>query len=187
MPESYRASRWYGIDNVGRNIMGWTAGHLQGPFTARAAIEFDLGSEFAARVIDTARYGQVIYAAVRSNDGEDVFGFVLLAERRDGVLYTKPISEDMGPVEDHCPSHILDQLTEPSNQNAREWRERCRNQLAKPRPRQGQGVIFARPLQFTNGNVYGTLTFQGGSRFRSDDGTLYHIRCWRGLDYRVEP
>jgi hypothetical protein len=27
--------------------MGWTAGHLKGPFTARAAIEFDLGAEFA--------------------------------------------------------------------------------------------------------------------------------------------
>jgi hypothetical protein len=68
--------------------MGWTAGHLKGPFTARAAIEFDLGAEFAARVIDTARYGQVIYAAVRSSDGQEVFGLVLLAERRNGVLCT---------------------------------------------------------------------------------------------------
>jgi hypothetical protein len=73
--------------------MGWTAGYLQGPFTARAAIEFDLGSELAARVVDTARYGQVIYAAVRSSDGQEVFGLVLLAKRRNGVLFTKPISE----------------------------------------------------------------------------------------------
>ena len=29
MPESYRARRWYGVDKAGRNIMGWTAGHLQ--------------------------------------------------------------------------------------------------------------------------------------------------------------
>jgi hypothetical protein len=127
-----------GIDNVGRNIMGWTAGHLQGPFTARAAIAFDLGAEFAARVIDTVRYGQVIYAAVRSSDGQEVFGLVLLAERRDGVLYTKPISEDMGPVEDHCPARILDQLTEPSNQNARVWRECCRARLTKPCQRQAR-------------------------------------------------
>jgi hypothetical protein len=121
--------------------MGWTAGHLQGPFTARAAIEFDLGAEFAARVIDTARYGQVIYAAVRSSDGQEVFGLVLLAERRDGVLYTKPISEDMGPVEDHCPARILDQLTEPSNQNARKWRQRCRARLARPCLHQDQMVV----------------------------------------------
>ncbi len=111
--------------------MGWTAGHLKGSFTARAAIEFDLGAEFAARVIDTARYGQVIYAAVRSSNGQEVFGLVLLAERRDGVLYTKPISEDMGPAEDRCPARILAQLTEPSNRHAREWRQRCRAKLMK--------------------------------------------------------
>ncbi len=116
--------------------MGWTAGHLKGPFTARAAIEFDLGAEFAARVIDTTRFGQVIYAAVRSSDGQEVFGLVLLAERRDGMLYTKPISEDMGPAEDHCPARILDQLTEPTNQHAREWRERCRARLTKLCPSQ---------------------------------------------------
>ena len=118
--------------------MGWTAGQLQGPFTARAAIEFDLGVEFAARVIDTARYGQVIYAAVHSSDGHEVFGLVLLAERRDGVLYTKSISEDMGPAEDRCPARILAQLTEPSNDNAREWRKRCRARLTMPCPSQGR-------------------------------------------------
>ncbi len=118
--------------------MGWTAGHLQGPFTARAAIEFDLGQEFAARVIDTARYGQVIYAAVRSSDGQEVFGLVLLTKRHSGVLYTKPISEDMGPVEDNCPARILDRLTAPNNQNACEWRERCRAQANKVMLSQGR-------------------------------------------------
>jgi hypothetical protein len=167
--------------------MGWTAGHLQGPFTARAAIEFDLGAELAARLIDTARYGQVIYAAVRSSDGQEVFGLVLLAERRDGVLYTKSISEDMGPAEDRCPARILAQLTEPSNDNAREWRKRCRARLGKPLPRRGQTVIFIETLQFTNGDEHRTLTFQGGSRFRSADGKLYHVRSWRGLDYTMQP
>jgi hypothetical protein len=167
--------------------MGWTVGHLQGPFTARSAIEFDLGAGFAARVVDAVRYGPVIYAAVRSTNGQEVFGLVLLTERRDGVLYTKPISEDMGPAEDHCPASILDQLTEPSNQPAYEWRRRCRARVARSRPRQGQRVIFAKPLQFTNGDTYGTLTFMGGSRFCSADGTLYHIPSWRKFDYSVEP
>jgi hypothetical protein len=111
--------------------MGWTAGHLDRPFTALAAIAFDLGDEFASRVLNTARYGHVIYAAVRSVDGHEVFGLVLLAKRRDGFLYTKPITEDMGPGEDGCPARILDLLTEPSNDNARAWRERCRVRLAR--------------------------------------------------------
>jgi integrase len=66
--------------------MGWTCGQLDGPFSARAAIAFDLGEEFARRVLATARYGTVIYAAVRSTDGKEVFGLVLLAERQGGEL-----------------------------------------------------------------------------------------------------
>jgi hypothetical protein len=106
--------------------MGWTSRKLDRPFTARAAIEFDLGAAFASRVIDTARYGQVVYAAVRSKDGKEVFALVLLTERQDGVLYTKPATEDMGPAQDHCPARILDLLTEPANKHAEEWRQRCR-------------------------------------------------------------
>ena len=165
--------------------MGWTAGALSQPFTARAAIEFDLGAEFAARVIDTVRYGTVIYAAVRSRDSQEIWGLVLLAERRDGILYTKPVSEDMGPAEDRAPARILDLLTEPSNDHARQWRERCRARLAQPRPRKGQTVVFAKPLSFTNGEVHHTLIFQGGSRFHSADGRLYRVPSWSQLDYTV--
>ena len=165
--------------------MGWTGGELQGPFTARAAIEFDLGAEFASRVIDAVRYGQVVYAAVRSRDQQQVFGLVLLAERHDGLLYTKPISEDMGPVEDRCPERILDLLGEPSNDRARQWRERCRARLAKPLPREGQTVAFAKALAFTNGEAHSTFTYQGGSRFRAGNGCVCHIRCWQELQFTV--
>ena len=166
--------------------MGWTGGQLQVPFTALAAIEFDLGADFAARVIDTVRYGTVIYAAVRSRDGSDVFGLVLLAERRDGILYTKPISEDMGPAEDRCPARILDLLTAPSNDWARAWRERCCARLAKPPPRKGQTVVFAKPLTFTNDEVHDTFTYEGGSRFRALDGCRCHIRSWQELELSVQ-
>jgi hypothetical protein len=165
--------------------MGWTGGHLQGPFTARAAIEFDLGAEFAARVIDAARYGQVVYAAVRSRDEQQVFGLVLLVERHSGLLYTKPISEDMGPVEDRAPRRILDLLTEPSNDHARQWRERCRARLAKRCPRKGQTVAFAKAITFTNGEAHSTFTYQGGSRFRTGNGCVCHIRCWQELQFTV--
>jgi hypothetical protein len=165
--------------------MGWTGGQLQGPFTALAAIEFDIGADFAARVIDTVRYGTVIYAAVRSRDGDDVFGLVLLAERRGGILYTKPISEDMGPAEDRCPARILDLLSAPSNDWAHAWRERCRARLSKPRPRHGQTVNFAKPLTFTNGESHSTFTYRGGSRFRTDNGCECHIRRWQELEFTV--
>lgn len=163
--------------------MGWTAGQLDGPFTARVAIALDLGEHFAERVIATARYGTVIYAAVRSEDGGEVFGLVLLAERRGGTLYTKPVSEDMGPAEDYCPARILDLLSAPSNEWAREWRERCRARLARGRPKKEQTVVFAEPLHFEDGAEHRLLTYLGGSRFRSHEGAIYHVPSWWTLDY----
>ncbi|HVX32811.1 MAG TPA: hypothetical protein VHA80_06675 [Solirubrobacterales bacterium] len=165
--------------------MGWTCGALDGPFSSRAAIAFDLGEEFAGRVIATARYGTVIYAAVRSADGEHVFGLVLLAERRDGVLCTKPAGEDEGPVQDRCPARILDLLSEPVDDGARDWRRRCRARLARGRPRVGQRVRFARPLAFTDGSEHGVLTWIGGSRFRDAEGRSYRVPDWQALAYAL--
>jgi hypothetical protein len=166
--------------------MGWTGGRLDGPFSSRAAIAFDLGDAFADRVIDTARYGRVIYAAVRSGRGDEVFGLVLLAERAGGVLYTKPISEDMGPAEDGCPARILALLTEPSDDNAREWRRRCRERLARPRPRKGETVAFESELSFTDGSTHRELVYLGGSRFRPrEGGTELHVASWREMAYRI--
>jgi Domain of unknown function (DUF6927) len=165
--------------------MGWTGGALDGPFTSLAAIAFELGDEFASRVVDTARYGTVIYAAVRSEDGAEVFGLVLLAERSGGVLYTKAISEDMGPAEDCCPERILDLLSEPSDEWAREWRQRCRARIERGRPSRGQAVVFKEPLSFVDGAEHRVLTFVAGSRFRSRDGVLYHVPSWWTLDYEL--
>ncbi|HEY2768306.1 MAG TPA: hypothetical protein VGI76_08615 [Solirubrobacteraceae bacterium] len=165
--------------------MGWTGGQLSKPFTALAAIEFDLGEDFARRVIDVVLCGGVVYAAVRSREGQEVSGLVLLTERREGLLYTKPVSEDMGPAEDRCPTRILDRLTPPSNEYARRWRERCRARLAKPTPRPGQTVIFTERVKFTNGDELRTLIVQGGSRFRSPVGRVYHIHAWRERHYTL--
>lgn len=115
--------------------MGWTAGNIEGVCTARDAIVLALGREFAPRVIDTAHCRGIIYAAILSSDGYGVSGLVLLTERRDGRLFTKPIPEDMGPVEDGCPARILRLLTPTSNENARGWRDRCRKQLAAQQER----------------------------------------------------
>jgi hypothetical protein len=107
----------------------------------------------------------VIFAAVRSAEGDRVFGLVLLAERSEGVLFTKPIAEDMGPAEDFCPERILDLLTEPSNDNAAQWRERCRARLAQGRPKPGDAVAFASPLKFVDGTEHRCFTFVGVRAF----------------------
>jgi hypothetical protein len=109
--------------------MGWSSGDFEGSLTAQAAIAFDLGEEFASQVVDAVRDRDVVYAAARSGNGREVWGLVVLVRQEGHCLHTKSISEDMGPAEDRCPAKILDALTAPSNDNARDWRERCRAQL----------------------------------------------------------
>lgn len=106
--------------------MGWTSGNFTGHLTANAAIAFAMGEEVAARVLDSVLDGDVVYAAVQAGDDHDVRGLVLILRQADARLHVKPISEDMGPVDDRCPVRILDLLTETSSEIARDWRDRCR-------------------------------------------------------------
>lgn len=105
--------------------MGWTSGDFTGHLTPKAAIAFAMGEEFAARVLDAVLDDDVVYAAVQTGD-RDVRGLVLTVKQQGPRLHVKPISEDMGPADDRCPSRILDLLTETSNEVACDWRKRCR-------------------------------------------------------------
>jgi len=109
--------------------MAWTSGDFEGPLSARAAVAFVFGEEYAREhLLDAARDQEVVYAAMRSEDAREVWGLVLIIKREGKRLHIKRISEDMGPYEARCPSSILDLLTEPINDLARDWRARCRAQ-----------------------------------------------------------
>jgi hypothetical protein len=96
-----------------------------------AATSFALGDEFVGRIAGAARYGTVIYAAVEAQGSEEVFGVVVIAERRNGILFTKCISEVELPDQVGCPARILNLLTPTSNESAAKWRSRCRARLAR--------------------------------------------------------
>lgn len=106
--------------------MAWTSGDFDGRLTARAAVAFVFGEEFAEQhLLDAVKDRDVVYAALRS-DAKEVWGLVLFIKREGKRLHIKRISEDMGPYDDRCPSRILDLLSEPINELARDWRARCR-------------------------------------------------------------
>lgn len=167
--------------------MGWTGGQLDGPATALNLIDFELGADFTKRVLATAKIGSVVYAAVRAHDDPSVvFGLVLLTERHDGMVYTKAITDTMGPAEDMCPARILALLSDTDSEYANQWRERCRARLAKPKPKPGDVVKFAHAFSFTNGESHDTLTFVKGCRFTTPAGTLVHLTKWRESNYAIQ-
>ena len=108
------------------------------------------------RVLASATRGGVYYAALeRTQVGSgqrDVFALVepykIYGKGWQRELVVKDQDETMGPVDTDCPDKILDLLTDPINDHAKQWRERCRAKIAKPTPKVGDTILFARELNF---------------------------------------
>ena len=87
----------------------------------------------SGEVLKSTMVGSTYYAAVRNNKGE-VWAAVFLTcgKWKDGTVWGyKDMDETMGPNEDKCPASILALLTPTDSQWANEWRERCRQNIAK--------------------------------------------------------
>src|SRR3546814_11745666 len=64
----------------------------------------------------------------------EIFAIVCLVRwnprAKDGYIFGyKVMEESLGPCEADCPARILDLLTPPDKEYAREWRTRCRANL----------------------------------------------------------
>lgn len=135
----------------------------------------------------TGEWQYVLYAAVENPVLDQVFGLVVLMHRNPSpnVYFNftyKYVDETMGPNESNCPAAILDLLTETDSEYAREWRGRCRQNLANPAPTVAKGatVEFEHGLRFGDGVTASVFTFMGRTTFRRViDHRLVRIPNWR--------
>lgn len=177
--------------------MGWTCYHRPRGTSNLDWLRSEIGKPDFGTILDAATVGGTIYAAWRlgpahGDDNGRIVGLVVLTRwdsRSEYNFCHKDMTETMGPCEDRCPARILDLLDPTTDEYALEWRQRCRDRLAKradaAKVRPGQVVRFARPLEFANGENLDTFTFQKGSTFRGTYGGLYRIRNWRERTYEV--
>ena len=129
-------------------VLGWDSPHVQ------------------QRVLDTAFVNlSEFYAAVESvnlqTQEKQVFALVILVRMFNSTssynynICWKEMDEDMGPYYYNCPKRILDLLTPTSNQNALEWRRKCRERLDKrgqmPPLKKGTVIKFSSPVEFRYG------------------------------------
>lgn len=120
------------------------------------AYNTQLNGAVTYRVLASCTRGNVYYAALeRTQVGSgqrDVFALVepygFHGRGYNRELVVKSQDETMGPVDTDCPDKVLDLLTEPINDHAKQWRERCRAKIAKPTPKVGDTILFARELNF---------------------------------------
>lgn len=121
------------------------------------------------------RYG-VYYAAIEriTKDGERVVlaavqPYKFYGKGYERELVVKDQDETMGPFDVCCPKNILDLLTEPLNEYAAQWREKCRKNLGVKRPKvkAGDTLVFASPFTFGRyGQATRFLVTEWGKRKR---------------------
>jgi hypothetical protein len=152
------------------------------------------------RCLDVALKLNVCYAAIETIQKEtgdrEVWAAVYLIRYVrnpfDGMDFGyKDMSEHMGPVQADCPARILDRLTVTDNENALEWRRRCREALSKRMPAVGTRVRFAEPVHFVDGSEEREFTVVRMGRrrklLRGAYGGLFRIsqRVWRDREWSV--
>lgn len=129
------------------------------------------------RLVKGAWRGNHYYYAARYIDGS-VYGGVVMASQDREWWYFKEVDETMGPYAAKCPKTILEALTEPANEYAKTWRERCWAEI-DAMPRVGDTVAFS-PGYVVNGEVICRFKYLGKNRWQSPSGSIHRLRGWRG-------
>lgn len=159
--------------------MGWTGVVDDRP--AHVVVTEELEDGGRHRVV--ARSGR--YYAVEDLSTGEVSAVVVLTRRRDGMLYWKLVDESMGPADDRCPPAVLRRLSSPApNEHAEAWRARCWANVGRravhPQLRPGDRIRLGVPVEFTDGTVEDTFTYEGKFRFVTPDGLLVRLnRDWK--------
>lgn len=125
--------------------MGWTSYHASfyknGKIDRKAECDSIMncdmvGNKGRYEVLKSAMVGSTYYAAVKKTmpEKESVFGVVMLTSVNNKDYFNfsyKDMDESTGPGYYDCPKGILDVLTPTEYEWAKEWRERCYENIKK--------------------------------------------------------
>jgi len=90
--------------------------------SSKACLLDELAS-ISDKILKISQVGNIFYLAVKTESG--VVAHVAITSRRDGEFSVKYVCETTEPFYYDCPKSILKLLSEPLNDNARNWREKC--------------------------------------------------------------
>lgn len=118
--------------------------------------------------LDGRAVGNHIWGLVRDESaGRKFITLDLIAKERNGGWGYKGMSEDMGPYHYDCPLSLIERATDPTNDSAREWRQKV---IAYHAARAKAGKAEVGRLVWSCGTVYRLL------------GPLGPRKGWRVLD-----
>jgi len=182
--------------------MGWVTFMRPQGETMRQTFEREFGfnkPDHKQKMLDIATVLPYVYIAVE----DPVLGvFCVIVEvkfyRGPGKSYDtnnfgyKDMDEDMGVPAYDCPERILDLLTEPHSDYAREWRAECRRRIAqkKGRPKLYDGcfICLDTPLSFRSWgteSVFKVKAGKGRPKFYSKSGYTHFVFSLKDRPYTV--
>jgi hypothetical protein len=173
--------------------MGWTSLHREPGMTDREFFENEFPTMLGERgeIVACATVGFTFYAAVRQHDTGETWALVVLTQRRRGYenFFYKEMSEAAGPGDTSAPAAVLDALTPTDDQWSNEWRQACRDRLAKRaaarKVKPGTVIEFSRPFDFSGGRSYSRFRFERRDVLVALDGTRVRIPGWRDRDWTI--
>ena len=166
--------------------MGWSS---TGRYCMKDVKEM-ITNEYKGRVVKMSSVGKVIYAAIKTKDEKEIFGYVGLTSTQNNEFYLKDLDETCGPLESNCPETILKLLTPTRNKYAIEWRERCKKTLEKEKQAkkiQVNAIIkFEKEVEFCNGKQGSIFTLiEKKGIFYSEDIGYCSIKNWKQKVFEV--
>lgn len=187
--------------------MGWTGTQWHGSGTRKDFLIHEFKQESDTHmhwISDVSMRGAVAYCINWIEDkatGERKHeAMVILTEKRKDDphwIYYKEVGESCLPFYFDAPVSLikkLNELGEPFNDNASQWRDRCLEnaQRAKIKVELGTIIQFMKTFKFTGrSGVFEENTFtiatdwNGKKAFRTQTGQLCRIPNWKKLEYRV--
>ncbi len=191
---------WLEMQNMGSHST--PKAYLENQYTVRQG-------HLVQSVLKSATVGRAWYAAIQLLDEDAgtrkvsaaICLFRYKPRARDGYIFGyKDMSESMGPCETQCPESILDLLTETDKEYAIKWRAECREHHArrkliikKPKPAQGDIIVFKEKIRFQGGAELDrfratTLPRRRGLIFQSTETRgYYRVPKFQELDYEIQP
>ena len=135
---------------------------------------------------DGFEWSNIIYAAYQTPYG--IVGLVICWKYypSNRQVVHKEMTEDMHPFYYECPNNILDMLDDTDNENALEWRQKCRENNAKPKPKKledGDKIRFKGQVGSLPEDAIFTVKKLGRKTRFEYAGMKYNIQGWTRTGY----
>lgn len=146
-------------------------------------------------VVAENSYGKEFYAAIHDKKRDVTFCLVALIVKDKHGISIKDMDNSMGPFYYHASKKVLNALSEPDNEDDKEWREKCLETMQQTKTKKelfaglkdGNVIKFIRPYHI-DGKEHDTFRLvDKKNQIFSCDGVdgRFRLQNWRKISFTI--